>query len=250
MGNPAFPAGDAASTGNSASVTETGNVTAPVMDPASNSNDVEATAPLLPPGNQTSPTTVTILRTTDGYGADTSLRKEPLGEEGYWGNRKIFVSRPANKQYAVTYGLIRFDLSKIDKTTIQRAGLMLTLAAESADDQPAKLRVYVVPPSILGPWKQRTDKQARWDDALTDSYINRSTLVCEMEVDNTGGRLVDEANALRVNDPRLNEFMRQYRYGGLTMLLVCEHPKNRGLRFYASESGVNTAPALVLDLKP
>lgn len=189
-----------------------------------------------------------ILRTSQGRGADTTVKKgatEDLGGRAYISAHQ----QPVNNETVAEHTYLRFDLKARAKAdgTIDRVILLLSGTTDGLKGK-ATLNAYGMPKEFKPDWIENGDQRLTWDSSPSNTDIASLPFLGQAEIDNTSGQLENQTDNIRIFGTALDDYVRQS--GELaTILVVRTNDASKESRFVAREGSVDRAPALAIRTK-
>lgn len=188
-----------------------------------------------------------IIRSNVGRGADTTIRK---GSDEELGLLRGLQVQKHNDQ--LEYAVVRFDMRAgrpdADPAEIDRAVLVFTVASYSMTGN-SEIYVYGVPETsddATPPWSETGPDRLTWatspvqDDPAVLPYLG------QMEFDNSGEKLVNQADEVKLASAELDAFLRSSPTGTATIVLVRANWAETDTRFVSGEGNPEMAPGLAI----
>ena len=196
-----------------------------------------------------------VIRTSDGDGADTTLRPHREDQDfGASGNTTSFFS-PSGPFHATT--LLRFDLSGIDRAAndIDEATLALTLRGGTSGSGLRVMNVFGVRDDLdADGWTETGDGYVTWSTAPAHGGLPNqaqafdSVFLGTITIDNTGFAANNKPDLLALQSEALRDFLADDTDGLVSIYVKRTDASNEGTNFWSKEGDPDLAPSLAIGL--
>lgn len=192
------------------------------------------------------------LRTEKRRGADTYVASG--SDSGFGAGPYIEIHRPPQKPdqtIPVKHAYLRFDLGPWAerRNSIERAMLLLTLDSGGYRGK-ATLAAYGVTQLMSETWTEKGPGEITWATSPSTTDIESLPFLGRVELDNSEGRLEQQADAIRLFGRGLDDFLQAGSGEFVTILLVQTNSTDQPLRVVSREGRADESPALALRATP
>ncbi len=204
---------------------------------------------------------LTIVRTTDGRGADTTLNRGGTGDVGADGTLGVYNDPSSTYSHAVA--LTRFDLAGIDRRRFRVADARINLTLSGFGNGDGRREVNVIglrDERAADNWIETGPGHITWfpsplgesggsDVGGANARPENGQFVGEIFINNAGFRLNFRKDALTTRTAALADFINADTDNLVSFVLKRATRSNEGQGMLSKEAGVQWAPALKLRLE-
>jgi len=192
------------------------------------------------------------VRTERRGGADTYVAAD--ADTGFGAGPHLQIHQPvkkADQPAPAKHAYLRFALGPwaTRRDTIDRTLLLLTLDTGGHQGK-ATLTAYGVT-RLMGPdWAEKGEDGINWMTSPSAGEIESYPFLGRVELDNSGGQLERQIDAVRLFGRGLDDYLRADQGEFITILLVQTNTTDRPLRVVSREGNADESPAVALRAEP
>ncbi|MGV3483293.1 MAG: protein kinase domain-containing protein [Planctomycetaceae bacterium] len=222
---------------------DTGEIKSNAAKAASDTvSELASPAPEAAPRDFKTISQVVSIRTGDGRGADTTVKRGGGNREQLGENISVVVLTRGDVD--VQHSYLRFDLEALKKRLADVAHAELVLSHPGgAPPAGSTLRVYGVPQEYPDNWQEVGPRALSWDNSISKAGLSEIPLLAELSFAGT-----EPPEAVRVKDDRLTAFIRDIGEEFVTLVLAGGSPGNKPLHFVSREGDPAKSPLLELEI--
>ncbi len=192
------------------------------------------------------------VRTEQRRGADTYVASG--SDTGFGAGPYLEIHQPVKKPEQTEpakHAYLRFDLGPwaSQRDRIDRAMLLLTLDSGGHKGK-ATLTAYGVTQLMSADWAEKGEGEIKWVTSPSAGEIESYPFLGRVELDNSGGQLERQADAIRLFGRGLDDYLRGNNGEFVTILLVQTNTADQPLRVVSREGKADESPALALRAGP